>query len=136
MFLILFLLDQREQVDTDKSSSAQSCSASEDTYPHLGNPELELVGSIFQSVSTVPTEIQNQTFFAVRHWGEKLIPLCRHDSCLTDFFFYDFFLVFCPSAVLPKTFITKSACTLLLTLISFLAAALCKGIIMYQFLLF
>lgn len=134
MFLNLLLLDQREQVDTDKSSSAQSCSASEDMYPHLGNPELELVGSIFQSVSTVPTEIQNQMFFAVRHWGEKLIPLCRHDSCLTDYFY--FFSCFCPSAVLPKTFITKSACTLLLTLISILAAALCKGIIMYQFLLF
>lgn len=57
MFLNLLLLDQREQVDTDKSSSAQSFSASEDTYPHLGNPGVELVGSIFQSVSTVPTEI-------------------------------------------------------------------------------
>lgn len=35
MFLNLLLLDQREQADTEKNSSAQSCSASEDTY-HIG----------------------------------------------------------------------------------------------------
>lgn len=130
MFLNLLLLDQREQVDTDKSSSAQSFSASEDTYPHLGNPGVELVGSIFQSVSTVPTEIPNQSFHTQGKGAHSTVQACllSHRSFL--------FFLFCPSAVLPKTFITKPACTLLCGVISFLAAVLCKRIIMHQFLLF
>lgn len=130
MFLNLLLLDQREQVDTDKSSAAQSFSASEDTYPHLGNPGVELVGSIFQSVSTVPTEIPNQSFQTQGKGAHSTVQACllSHRSFL--------FSLFCPSAVLPKTFITKPACTLLRGVISFLAAVLCKRIIMHQFLLF
>lgn len=93
MFLNLLLLDQREQVDTDKSSSAQSFSASEDTYPHLGNPGVELVGSIFQSVSTVPTEIPNQSFQTQGKGAHSTVQACllSHRS----FLFFPFLSISC-----------------------------------------
>lgn len=97
LLLNLSLLDQREQVDTDKSSSAQSCSASEDTHPHSGNPELELVGSIFQSVSTVPAEIQNQSFLTSLQsdiWERSLFRCAGMPLVSQTLFFFSFFLSF------------------------------------------
>lgn len=107
LLLNLLLLDQREQVDTDKSSSAQSCSASEDTYPHSGNPELELVGSIFQSVSTVPAEIENQSFLTSLQsdiWERSLFCCAGMPLVSQTLFFLYFFVLqlFCQRQSSPN----------------------------------